>query len=282
MGVCAGGCRVATCMRGASSPLREARYQLTSQRRELGTPSVTFDANSDVLHQPVARVVSGRRQLFVGGHGFVRGRDTQLLHHWPGTVLGVKCLVLRIHGHGKGSYANEYYDVRVAQDTDGNLRFLRVTGWEPVSGALDWIVSTPASARMLFPATVQAGQRWMMFDQQSEVMAVGQTVPQLSTGFGPTANCVHIAAVSDDGDVDQSWWGAGIGVVKEVWSDSGQLNGWERLPGIPSIFDDNSDAFTNPWPGCIRSATAIRWRARARSPARLAVGPSPAGKRCSG
>jgi len=211
--------------------------------------SVVFDANSDVFTNPWLGLYQVGDSYSFAGTGTFTGATRTWSIIGQETVLGVKCLVLRIHGHGKGSYANEYYDVRVAQDTNGNLRFLRVTGWEPAGGALDSTVSTPASARMLFPATVQVGQRWLMFDQQSDVMAVGQTVPQLSTGFGPTPNCVHVRAVSNDGDVDESWWGAGVGVVKEVWNDSGQLNGWERITSSSVVFDANSDVFTNPWLG---------------------------------
>ncbi len=201
----------------------------------LGIEGASFPADSDVFTNPWLGLYQVGDSYSLAGTGTFTGATRTWSIIGQETVLGVRCLVLRIHGHGTGSYANEYYDVRVAQDTDGNLRFLKVTGWEPAGGALDWTVSTPANASMLFPATAQAGQRWMMFDQQSEVIAVGQTVAQLSTGFGPTGNCAHIAAVSDDGDVDESWWGSGIGVVKEVWNDGGQLNGWERMPGAPTV-----------------------------------------------
>jgi len=191
----------------------------------------SFDANSDVFTNPWLGLYEVGDSYSLAGTGMFTGATRSWSLIGRETVLGVKCLVLRVLGHGTGADASEYYDGWLAQDTAGNLRILKITGWTPSGPVPGWSAPVPSAARMGFPAVMQAGQRWEWLDEESEVLAVNQTVPEMSTGFGPTANCVHIRKVADAGaDIDQNWWGAGVGVVKEIWSETDDRDRWERIP----------------------------------------------------
>ncbi len=88
---------------------------------------------------------------------------------------------------------------------------------------------------IFFPFNYQVGQTWSWPEDHYQVQAVNQTVPQLSTGLGPYSDCIQIRRGNAAGtDTDDSWLASGIGVVKEVWNDGGQLNGWERMTTGPT------------------------------------------------
>jgi hypothetical protein len=209
--------------------------------------AVAFDGASDALTNPWLGLYQVGDSYSLAGVGTFAGaiRSYSLISRE--TVLGVKCLVLRILGHGIGFDATRYYDVRIAQGTEGNLRVLKVTGTDYDGTAVNWMAASAVQAFVFVPAFLQSGQSWPWHDgQYCQVLGLDQTVPLLSTGLGPYTNCAVIRQTGGAGaDVADSWWVAGLGVVKEVWNDGGQLNGWERLPGAATSGFAGSDDFND-------------------------------------
>lgn len=53
----------------------------------------------------------------------------------------------------------------------------------------------------------------------------------MSTGTGPYVGCLQIQwGDTSENDTDEHYHSPNIGIVKEVWDDDGEINGWERNP----------------------------------------------------
>ena len=58
----------------------------------------------------------------------------------------------------------------------------------------------------------------MMGSEYHEVIALDQTVPQMSTGAGPYTGCMQYRwGDSGSGDMDDTFICPGVGFVKEEW-----------------------------------------------------------------
>ncbi len=191
-------------------------------------PQVVFNADSDVITNQWLGLMNIGESYTLAGYGTFDGSFRSYSLIGAETVLGVDCLIMRIEGHGANP-AVEYYDVRIAQDADGNIRVLKITGLDDAGSPVSWQAATVNDTPIFLPANPQVGQVYdFMGGEFHEVLGLNQTVSQMSTGAGPYSGCLHYSWNSGDGDIDESYYCPGIGVVKEVWNDSGS-DGWERI-----------------------------------------------------
>lgn len=190
-----------------------------------------FNSTSDVITNPWLGLFNVGDNYSLAGYGTFEGALRSYSLIGKETVLGVNCLVLHVEGHGENPIT-EYYDARIFQDVDGNLRVLKMTGMDDGGTAVNWQVSSTDAAPILIPADPQAEQVYSFVDgEYHEVIAMDQTVGQMSTGMGPYIDCMQYNwnEGKDADDVDQQFHCPGIGIVKEIWDDDGSSNGWERI-----------------------------------------------------
>ncbi|MBN2581611.1 MAG: leucine-rich repeat domain-containing protein, partial [Planctomycetes bacterium] len=129
------------------------------------------------------------------------------------TVLGVECHVYSIDVSGTAA-ANEHYDICVAQDVNGNTRYLKVTG-QDASGAVDWTAPSANEAPVLYPAELAVGQRLTWWNGRTlEVVADGVLLPRFDNGMGPYYRCVEVL-VTDGSSTRRQWYCRYLGIVKE-------------------------------------------------------------------
>ncbi|HIJ52595.1 MAG TPA: hypothetical protein HPP66_05505 [Planctomycetes bacterium] len=199
--------------------------------------SADFGSNTDIITNPWLGLTNVGDGYTLAGYGDFEGAIRTFSLIGNERVLGVKCLILRIYGHGNNP-VTEYYDVRIAQDTTANIRFLKATGVDGDGNNVDFDVNSPDEALIYLPATPIVGQR---FDHlpgaYSEIIAVNQTVPKMSTGAGPYYDCMLRRWGGETGDTDDKWNCRYVGVVKEDWADEvGEVRGWWRVPDqIPDM-----------------------------------------------
>jgi len=191
----------------------------------------TFDANSDIFTNPWLGLTNINDSYSLAGYGIFAGTTRSYSLIGSENVMGVDCLIMRVLGHGENPAA-EYYDPRIAQDTEGNIHVLKFTGDDGHGNPIFWQASSPASSPVFLPYDPQPGQYFPFVNQEyHEVIALNQTVPLMSTGAGPYIGCMQqIWGDKSSKDTDIKYCCPGIGFVKEVWNDDGELNGWERIP----------------------------------------------------
>jgi len=190
-----------------------------------------FNSTSDVITNPWLGLFNVGDNYSLAGYGTFEGALRSYSLIGKETVLGVNCLVLHVEGHGENPIT-EYYDARIAQDTTGDLRVLKITGVDDGGGAFSWQASSADTAPIFIPANPQAGQVYGFIDgEYHEVIALDQTVVQMSTGMGPYSGCMQYNwnEGKEANDVDKQFHCPGIGIVKEIWDDDGNSNGWERI-----------------------------------------------------
>jgi sulfatase modifying factor 1 len=215
---------------------------------EFGNPTDRFDSTSNAITNPWLGLKNVGESYLLAGSGSYAGATRTLSLTGTGVVKGIQCLILRDQISGNGSIEDSIDDAWIAQDTDGNLRILKVAG---TSG--DWEMKNIAYAAIVMPKNPFVGEHFSDHPQSSDpgfsdVLDLNDTVSQLSTGAGPYTGCMKIKWTNLIGDdTDYLWYSPDAGLVKDQWDDNGTINGWERLPAV--IFGDNSDVITNPWLG---------------------------------
>ncbi len=191
-----------------------------------------FDGDSDVITNQWLGLTNVGDSYALTGYGEFEGATRTFSLTGTETVLGVECLILGIHGHGDDP-VTEYYDLRIAEDTDGDLRVLKLTGMDYDGVPASWEATSPEESPVFFPATPAPGQH---FDypwepgEYAEILATDQVVPQMPTGLGPYSGCALQLWSDGTGDFDYSWHCPNVGVVKEDWGDDGGVYGWYRVP----------------------------------------------------
>ena len=204
------------------------------------SPSL-FDSDSDVITNPWLGLTNVGDSYSLAGYGTFSGAERTYSIVGSEQVDGVNCLVLQILGHGEYP-ATEYYEPRIAEDVDGNLRVLKITGIDGDGAPMSWEPASVSDSPVFLPGNPQVGEVFpLWYDEYHEVIALNQTVPQMSTGMGPYTGCMQYrwGDPSED-DIDEKYHCLGVGIVKEVWNDDG-LDGWERVSLGNSLPDFNGD-----------------------------------------
>jgi internalin A len=152
-------------------------------------------------------------------------------------VLDVACVALCVRGFGENPAA-EQYTYRLAQDTAGNVRILKMTGTNASGDAVSWEAATVNETKVFLPATPTAGQHFEWFDGQTlDVVATGLTVARGANGVGPFYNCVRLRWTGGDA-VRDSWVCPSLGVVKEDWTSETGAAGWQRPFAFRALVPD--------------------------------------------
>lgn len=197
-----------------------------------------FNSNSASITNPLLGLTNVGDSYSMSGYGSLAGAERSYLLTGTETVMGVNCLILRIYGFGEIPRA-EYTDIRIAEDFVGNIRVLKVTGFEEGS-LFSWQSKTVNFSPILLPSLQTLADDdediYPLWDgQYNEFIAFDQTVPLMSTGAGPYTGCVQYNWNTPDDeepsgiDVDENYICPGFGYVKEAWNDDG-IDGWERDP----------------------------------------------------
>ena len=152
-------------------------------------------------------------------------------------VLGVACRTYRIEGYGPGS--PERYDIAVAQDVDGNVRYLAVAGIDGQGQLYSWQAAGAAEAPILLPAAPEVGQQFTRPNGwTAEVVATDVTLARLPTEMGPYYHCLQLRLTRGPETHDQ-WLCPFLGVVKEVWpAVTGAV--WHRAFDAEDVFPISS------------------------------------------
>jgi hypothetical protein len=175
------------------------------------TPTIAadFDERSANINNTFLPAKAGSSILKIGygdrslQYGYTNILDTDI-------VDGVKCVkVINLR-----TEASEFSELWVAQDVLGAVYLLKYwDGSEPTP-----VVLGKNNAALFMPKTPKVGDIIMGGD--STVIAIGVTVPELSTGLGPFSNCLKI--MEADGDI--VYFAPSIGEVKKEYSNQ---SGWE-------------------------------------------------------
>jgi hypothetical protein len=190
------------------------------------TSAVEFGENSWDLHNPyMGKPITIGTQLIYSGYG-TKARiysTTNIL----GTevVDGVTCLRVNSIRTEKSNFSETW----LAQDTSGNVYLLKLwEGENPVP-----VVLGKNGAVLFTPSSPKVGDT--VFGDRT-VVEVGVTVPMLSTGLGPFANCLK--TVEPDGDI--VYLAPGLGDVrKDYVKEQGGYELKEVIPGAGySTIDD--------------------------------------------
>jgi len=143
----------------------------------------------------------------------------------PDVIDGVKCIkVISIR-----TEASEFTEAWVAQDVLGSVYVLKY--WDGTTPAP--VVLGKNNALLFMPKTPKVGDKILGGDDT--VIAIGVTVPKLTTGLGPFTNCLKI--MEADGDI--VYFAPGIGEIKKEYSDQ---SGWE----LKEIFGSKSRVVVIP------------------------------------
>ena len=193
------------------------------------TGSPEFGSNSDIITNSWLGLKNVGDSYSLVGYGDFAGATRTFSLIGKESVLDVNCLILQIYGHGNNP-VTEYYDARIAQGIEEDIWALKITGIDGDGNDVNWEANSVNSALMFLPSTPQVGHRWEWEDEYTEIIAVNQTVPKMSTSAGPYYGCILERWGNNDGDTDDSWTCRHIGTVKEIWDDEGRSNGWERIP----------------------------------------------------
>lgn len=188
-----------------------------------------FGEDSDVITNPWLGLTNAGDSYSLAGYGSFSNATRTFSLVGPETVRGVDCLILRIYGYGENPVV-QYRDIRLAQDTNGNIHALKVTGIDGLGNSESWLADSLKNSPVFLPANPQPGQVFPFFNgEYHEVFVLNWTVSQMSTGAGPYEGCMLYRWGNKKGNINDSWLCPGIGTVREAWDDYGQ-NGWERKP----------------------------------------------------
>jgi hypothetical protein len=190
-----------------------------------------FDSNSTVITNPWLGLADVGDSYSLAGYGTFAGATRTYSLVGTETVMGVNCIIMRVLGHGEIP-ASEYYDGRIAQDIGENIHILKITGIDGDGNSVSWQADSVNFSPILLPSKPQPGEIFPFWNgEYHKVIALDQTVPQMSTGAGPYVGCMQYRwGDNSSGDTDEKYHCPIVGIVKEVWDDGGQSNGWERIP----------------------------------------------------
>lgn len=193
-----------------------------------------FDSNSATITNPLLGMTNIGDSYSMSGYGALAGAERSYSLIGTETVMGVNCLILKIYGYGEIP-RTDYFDIRIAEDFAGNIRILKVTGFEEGS-LMSWQSENINFSPIFLPeiGSLDIGEFYPLWDDNyNKVIALDVTVPEMSTEAGPYGGCIQYNWNSTDGeggvDVDVNYIYPGLGYVKEVWND-GELGEWERNP----------------------------------------------------
>jgi hypothetical protein len=144
-------------------------------------------------------------------------------------VDGVKC----VRVHTMRTEKAEFSELWIAQDISSNVYVLKYWDGENPSP----VVLGKNGAFLFLPNNPKVGDK--VFGNEDTVIEVGVTVPMLSTGLGPFANCLK--TVESDGDI--VFFAPGLGdVKKEYHNEIGGIELKEVILGTnngSSIIDES-------------------------------------------
>ena len=185
-----------------------------------------FGTNSAIVTNPYSPMQVGNRLTYAGtgtfaGYGrYLEAVDTEV-------VDTVNCLKVLIKGHGNHSDPDqdpEWYYLWCAEDSNQNVRMLQIYNAEEN----EMITFGKTNAVLWMPAHPIVGQVFaQVYNEYMQVMEIGVTVSQLTTGLGPFTNCMKAKWSEGGSDEDISYIAPNVGSVKEEWGDDGEINGWE-------------------------------------------------------
>lgn len=194
-----------------------------------------FDSNSTVITNPWLGLTNINDSYSLAGYGTFTGATRTFSLIDTDTVMDVNCLIMRVAGHGEIPTA-EYYDLRIAQDIGANIHVLKITGIDGDGNSVSWQASSTNFSPIFLPGEPELGMIYPFYtteDEYRKIVALDQTVPQMSTGAGPYTGCMQSQwGEYSSGDSCEKYHCPGVGVVKEVWDDDGETNGWERIPDL--------------------------------------------------
>ncbi|MCP4567790.1 MAG: hypothetical protein GY841_09460, partial [FCB group bacterium] len=169
---------------------------------------------------------TGKRLTYAGtdsweGYGrYVKGVGIEV-------VDTINCLKVLVRGHGNTANPKddpEWYELWLAQDTDGVVWLLRIYD------AQDDATTTYGKDTLVvwMPAGPVAGQQFrVMGDEYCEIMQTGVMVELLDTELDPYMDCLEVMRTDGESDVDILYFAPDVGSVKEEWDDAWAFNGWE-------------------------------------------------------
>jgi hypothetical protein len=172
--------------------------------------AVEFGSNSANINHTYMSTQNGNLSaLFYTGYGNYSLQYEYTHIVGTDTVDGVKCVrVISLR-----TEFSEFTESWVAQDISGNIYFLKYWDGEDLTP----VVLGKDNAELLMPKNPKVGDK--IFGDKT-IVEIGVTVPQLSTGLGPFANCLK--AIETDGDI--CYYAPNFGQVKKEYSDQ---SGWE-------------------------------------------------------
>ena len=170
--------------------------------------AVEFGSNSANISNTYVTAKMGSSAFFTGyGDNSLQYEYTHTVG--TDTVDGVKC----VRGISLRTEFSELTEFWVAQDISGDIYFLKYWDGEDSTP----VVLGKDNAVLLLPKNPKVGD--IIFGDKT-IVEIGVTVPQLSTGLGPFANCLK--AIETDGDI--CYYAPNVGHVKKENSDQ---SGWE-------------------------------------------------------
>jgi hypothetical protein len=193
-----------------------------------------FGKDSAKITNPYLSMQLGNKLSYVGtgtweGHArYIEAVDIEV-------VDSISCLKLVVKGHGNDPDPEkdpQWCTLWVAQDAEqivwlfkyqDTLSGLATTFGK--AGAVLWIPANPAVGQVF-------GQVNGAF---SEIMDIGVSAPEMSTGLGPYSNCLKVRSLDAEGHEVIKFIAANEGSVVEEWDAGGQARGWELMPPIDFI-----------------------------------------------
>jgi hypothetical protein len=188
-----------------------------------------FDAGSDMITNPFLGLAQVGDIYTLSGGGDFAGQFRAYSLTAREKVLGVDCLVLSIDTYNSTA-SLQYYDLRVAQDTAGDLRVLKITGLDAAGHDVTWQAGSLDQTLLFMPGVPAADDQlgWRA-GQATWIDGVGQSTATLGSGLGPYHNCA-VRGWADGTGEQYAWFSSGAGVVQEQWTSySGTSGTWQRM-----------------------------------------------------
>ncbi len=198
-----------------------------------------FDSGSAKITNPYVPMLLGNK-LSYAGTGAWEGYGRYIVAVDIEVVDAVSCLKLVVKGHGNHPDPEqdpEWYTLWLAQDADGTVWLLQYhdaqSGLTTTLGkneAVLWMPPHPAVGQVFG----QVGNAYR------EIVDMGVSAPEMSTGLGPYNDCLKIRFLDGQGREGIIFMAANEGSVVEEWDEDGQVRGWELTPPI-DVIDPEAD-----------------------------------------